>query len=245
MRGAATVRRKPTAGRRKDKSATPVDPDVRVVISEVYKTLFAANGHQRWWPGDSAFEIMVGAVLTQNTAWTNVEKAITNLKKAKALTPQALAKAHPKKLAGWLKPSGYFNIKARRVKAMCQWLMAQGGVRRLARVSTPELRQALLAVHGIGPETADDILLYAFHRPVFVIDAYTRRIFQRLGLIAGKEDYEALRQLFENALDSDVQLFNEYHALIVIHGKGVCKKRPVCRNCCLAKHCPSQSDAWN
>ncbi|MEK7206582.1 MAG: endonuclease, partial [Pseudomonadota bacterium] len=124
-------------------------------------------------------------------------------------------------------------------------LMAQGGVRRLARVPTPELRQALLAVHGIGPETADDILLYAFHRPVFVIDAYTRRIFQRLGLIAGKEDYESLRQLFENALDSDVQLFNEYHALIVIHGKDVCKKRPVCRNCCLAKHCPSQSDTWN
>ena len=217
----------------------------RTTVPDVYRKLFAANGHQRWWPGDSAFEIMVGAVLTQNTAWTNVEKAITNLKNAGALTPQAIVKAHPKKLAGWLKPSGYFNIKARRVKAMCAWLMAQGGVRRLARIPTPELRHALLAVHGIGPETADDILLYAFHRPVFVIDAYTRRIFQRLGLIAGKEDYETLRQFFEKALDSDVQLFNEYHALIVIHGKDVCKKKPLCNHCCLAKRCCYRRDAAN
>ena len=217
----------------------------RTTVPDVYRKLFAANGHQRWWPGDSAFEIMVGAVLTQNTAWTNVEKAITNLKNAGALTPQAIVKAHPKKLAGWLKPSGYFNIKARRVKAMCAWLLAQGGVHRLARVPTPELRHALLAVHGIGPETADDILLYAFHRPVFVIDAYTRRIFQRLGLIAGKEDYETLRQFFEKALDSDVQLFNEYHALIVIHGKDVCKKKPLCNHCCLAKRCCYRRDAAN
>ena len=243
MRGAATVRKKPTAGRRKDKSAAPADPNAHVVLPAVYQALFAANGHQHWWPGDSAFEIMVGAVLTQNTAWTNVEKAITNMKKAKVLTPQAIVQAHPKKLAGWLKPSGYFNIKAKRVKAMCAWLVAQGGVRRLARVPTPELRQELLAVHGIGPETADDILLYAFQRPVFVIDAYTRRIFQRLGLIAGKEDYETLRQLFEKTLDSDAQLFNEYHALIVIHGKDVCKKKPLCSYCCLAKHCSYRRDA--
>jgi endonuclease-3 related protein len=218
---------------------------VHVVIPQVYNTLFTANGHQRWWPGDSAFEIMVGAVLTQNTAWTNVEKAITNLKKAKALTPQAIAKAHPKKLAAWLKPSGYFNIKAKRVKAMCVWLMAQGGVRRLSKASTLELRQALLAVHGIGPETTDDILLYAFHRPVFVIDAYTRRIFQRLGLIKGKEAYETLRQLFEKTLDADVQLFNEYHALIVIHGKDVCRKKPLCNECCLAKSCSYRRAAVN
>jgi endonuclease-3 related protein len=243
MRGAATVRKKPTAGRRKDKLAAPTHPGAYVVIPQVYKTLFAANGHQRWWPGDTAFEIMVGAVLTQNTAWTNVERAITNLKNAKVLTPQAIVQAHPKRLAGWLKPSGYFNIKTRRVKAMCAWLMAQGGVRRLSKVPTPELRQALLAVHGIGPETADDILLYAFHRPVFVIDAYTRRIFQRLGLIAGKEDYETLRQLFEKALDTDVPLFNEYHALIVIHGKDVCKKKPLCNQCCLAKRCSYRRDA--
>ncbi len=213
----------------------------RTRIPQVYARLFAANGRQRWWPGDTAFEIMVGAVLTQNTAWTNVERAIANLKKAGVLSPQAVVKAHPRRLAGWLKPSGYFNVKARRLRAMCRWLVEQGGVRKIAKWPTHELRRALLAVHGIGPETADDILLYAFRRPVFVIDAYTRRIFQRLRLIAGNEDYETLRQIFETALDPDAQLFNEYHALIVAHGKDVCKKRPLCGNCCLAEHCPSSN----
>jgi endonuclease-3 related protein len=211
----------------------------RITFPDVYRRLFAAYGPQRWWPGDSRFEIMVGAVLTQNTAWTNVERAIANLKKAKALSPEAIVKAHPKRLASWVKPSGYFNIKAQRLKAMCRWLIAQGGVRKLAKVPTPELRHALLAVHGIGPETADDILLYAFKRPVFVIDAYTRRLFHRLGLVKETEDYETLRQLFERALESDVQLFNEYHALIVVHAKDVCRKRPLCSRCCLAAVCPS------
>lgn len=213
----------------------------RTGIPQIYARLFAANGKQRWWPGDGAFEIMVGAVLTQNTAWTNVESAIANLKKARVLSPQAIVKAHPRRLAGWLKPSGYFNVKARRLRAMCRWLIGQGGVRKIAKQPTNELRQALLAVHGIGPETADDILLYAFRRPVFVIDAYTRRIFKRLGLIEGNEDYETLRRLFENALDADVPLFNEYHALIVAHGKDVCRKRPLCRSCCLIEYCPAST----
>jgi len=208
-------------------------------IREVYEKLFAANGRQHWWPGDGAFEIMVGAVLTQNTAWTNVEKAIVNLKRAKALSPEAIAKAHTRRLAAWLRPSGYFNIKAKRLKAMCRWLMQQGGVRRLAKLATPELRHALLGVHGIGPETADDILLYAFNRPVFVIDAYTRRIFARLGLIDGDESYETLRNRFEDELGFSAPLFNEYHALIVIHGKELCKKRPLCGACCLSDACPS------
>ena len=182
---------------------------------------------------------MVGAVLTQNTAWTNVEKAIVNLKQAGVLSPQAIVGAHSRKLAAWLKPSGYFNVKARRLRAMCQWLIQQGGVKKISKLPAPELRHALLTVHGIGPETADDILLYAFHRPVFVIDAYTRRIFHRLGLIEGKEDYETLRCFFETALDSDVKMFNEYHALIVAHGKDICRKRPLCENCCLTKDCPS------
>jgi endonuclease III related protein len=208
-----------------------------ITISEVYRLLYAANARQHWWPGDSRFEIMVGAVLTQNTAWTNVERAIANLKKAKALTPEAIVKAHPKRRASWLKPSGYFNIKAKRLRAMCRWLIEQGGVKKIARLPTDELRHALLAVHGVGPETADDILLYAFHRPVFVIDAYTRRIFARLGLIKGDEGYESLRQLFEHTLGPDVPLFNEYHALIVRHGKDICRKRPLCNECCLAVHC--------
>jgi endonuclease-3 related protein len=184
--------------------------------------------------------IMVGAVLTQNTAWTNVEKAITNLKTAKALSPEAIAEAPHRRLAAWLKPSGYFNIKAERLRAFCQWLARRGGARRIARLPTQVLRAELLQVHGIGPETADDILLYAFNRPVFVIDAYTRRLFQRLGLIRGDEKYEQLRHWFETALVADARLFNEYHALIVAHAKDVCRKRPQCSACKIGRLCPSR-----
>ena len=231
MHGAATASKKRTAGRQKSSS--------RITLSGVYRRLFAIHGRQHWWPGDSPFEIMVGAVLTQNTAWTNVEKAIANLKQARALSPEAIVKAHPRRLAAWLRPSGYFNVKAKRLKAVCRWLIEQGGVKKLERLRTHELRHALLSVHGVGPETADDILLYAFDRPVFVIDAYTRRIFSRLGVIQGNEDYETLRQWFEDGLGPAAPLFNEYHALIVIHGKDVCKKRPLCESCCLAGHCLS------
>jgi endonuclease-3 related protein len=183
---------------------------------------------------------MVGAVLTQNTAWTNVEKAIANLKSAKALSPQAIAAAPHRRLAAWLKPSGYFNVKAQRLRAFCQWLIRNGGVKRIARLPTEVLRTELLQVHGVGPETADDILLYAFNRPVFVIDAYTRRLFQRLGLIQADEAYETLRGLFEKSLATDAQLFNEYHALIVVHAKDVCRPRPRCAACKLGPLCPSR-----
>jgi len=196
-----------------------------------------AHGPQHWWPGDSKFEIMVGAVLTQNTAWSNVEKAIANLKHAGALSPQAILEAPAKRLAGWLRPSGYFNVKARRLKALCRWLVEQGGIRRLSAMRTPELRDALLAVHGVGPETADDILLYAFERPVFVIDAYTRRIFGRLGVAEARGDYETLRRLFETRFGPQTRVFNEYHALIVAHGKDVCRPKPRCERCCLAAAC--------
>ena len=231
MPGAGAAKKKPTAGRRK-RNGRP-----GTTLPDVYRRLHTAHGPQHWWPGDTAFEIMVGAVLTQNTAWTNVEKAIANLKRERALTPEAIVKTPHKKLAAWLKPSGYFNIKAKRLKAMCRWLMEQGGVRKLARLNTHDLRAALIAVYGIGPETADDIVLYAFHRPVFVIDAYTRRIFARLGLIKGDEGYETLRHLFENSLKPGVPLFNEYHALIVKHGKDICRKKPLCGSCCLAYGC--------
>jgi endonuclease-3 related protein len=206
----------------------------------VYLRLHAAHGPQHWWPGDSAFEIMVGAVLTQNTAWTNVEKAIANLKAAKALSPEVIAAAPHRRLAAWLKPSGYFNIKAQRLHAFCVWLIHKGGAKRIASLSTEVLRAELLQVHGIGPETADDILLYAFNRPVFVIDAYTRRLFQRLELIQGDEDYEALRVLFEKSLSADTPMFNEYHALIVAHAKTFCRKRPLCAACKLRPLCPSR-----
>lgn len=206
----------------------------------VYRRLLATHGPQHWWPGDSVFEIMVGAVLTQNTAWTHVEKAIANLKTARALTPEAIVAAPHRRLAAWLKPSGYFNIKAKRLHAFCAWLLQQGGARRLARMPTEKLRAALLQVHGVGPETADDILLYAFNRPVFVIDAYTRRLFARLEDIEGREGYEVLRRMFEESLPSDPQLFNEYHALIVAHAKYVCRKRPLCKDCQIAPLCPSR-----
>lgn len=206
-------------------------------IPKIYSRLLTAHGPQHWWPGETPFEIMVGAVLTQNTAWVNVERAIANLKRADALSPEAIAGAHPRRLATWLKPSGYFNVKAKRLRAFCRWLIAQGGIERLARLPTDELRRALLAVHGIGPETADDMLLYAFERPVFVIDAYTRRVFRRLGVVGGTEDYESLRSLFEQALGPDVPVYNEYHGLIVRHGKDVCRTVPRCGDCCLAAHC--------
>lgn len=206
----------------------------------VYRRLHAAHGPQHWWPGDSRFEIMVGAVLTQNTAWTNVEKAIANLKTAKALSPEVIAAAPHRRLAAWLKPSGYFNIKAQRLRALCTWLIRHGGVPRIARLPTEVLRAELLRVHGIGPETADDILLYAFKRPVFVIDAYTRRLFERLGVIQGQEGYETLRQMFEALLPANQQLFNDFHALIVAHAKHVCRKRPVCNACQLRSICSSR-----
>src|SRR5713226_10253638 len=208
-------------------------------LLQVYRQLYAAHGPQQWWPADSVFEVMVGAVLTQNTAWTNVEKAIKNLKTARALTPEAIVSTHPRRLVSWLRPSGYFNVKAKRLRALCRWLLEQDGVETLASWPAEDLRQALLSVKGVGAETADDILLYAFHRPVFVIDAYTRRIFARLGYISGKEDYEAIRMLFERALAPEAGLFNEYHALIVLHGKNICRTRPRCENCELADVCPS------
>lgn len=203
----------------------------------VYRDLHAAYGPQAWWPAETPFEVMVGAVLTQNTAWSNVEKALANLKAGKALTPEAIVRAHPRRLAAWLRPSGYFNVKARRLRALCAWLLQHGGVDALAAWPTDELREGLLAVTGVGPETADDILLYAFQRPVFVIDAYTRRMFARLGVIAGDESYEALRLRFQRALPPDVALYNEYHALIVRHGKDFCRKRPRCEVCVLRTYC--------
>lgn len=225
-------------------------PKDKTDFARVYDTLYACYGPQHWWPGDTPFEVMAGAVLTQNTAWTNVEKAITNLKAQHHLDAARIAATPPETLAEWLKPSGYFNIKARRLRNFCVWYVAQGELKSLSKLDTTTLRHALLSVNGIGPETADDILLYAFHRPVFVIDAYTRRLFSRLGLVRGDEGYEALRHTFETALSGAkshpvavVRLFNEYHALIVSHAKNVCRKRPLCAGCCLAHVCPS-GDTW-
>lgn len=209
----------------------------------VYNHLFNHYGPQHWWPGETPFEVMVGAVLTQNTAWSNVEKAISNLKAAAALSPEAIVAAGHETLAGWLRPSGYFNIKATRLKNYCRWYLEQGGFEALNRLDDHALRHAVLSVNGVGPETADDILLYAFERPVFVIDAYTRRIFSRLGLLEHDLGYETMRHHFETGLQKEmdrVALFNEYHALIVIHAKEHCRVKPQCRGCPLRHGCKAK-----
>lgn len=210
-----------------------------MTFNQVYKKLLKQYGQQHWWPADTPFEVMLGAILTQNTAWTNVDRAIANLKSQSCLTPHAILQAPKSALAEWLKPSGYFNIKAQRLRNYCQWYIDAGELSQLSRLGTDVLRKQLLTVNGIGPETADDILLYAFARPVFVIDAYTRRIFSRLLLVDHDAGYESLRHTFETSLAIDTVLFNEYHALIVRHAKEACKKRPECMQCCLARICPS------
>lgn len=207
---------------------------------KVYDRLFREYGPQGWWPGGSRFEIMVGAVLTQNTSWTNVERAIAELKQNRCLHPGRILAVHEPRLATWLRPVGYFNVKARRLRNFCQWYLQAGEYRRLKQLDTDQLRRALLSVNGVGPETADDILLYAFDRPVFVIDAYTRRLFSRLGYVSGDESYEQLRHKFQRKLSrqaNQITLFNEYHALIVRHAKDICRTQARCDVCCLTRHC--------
>ncbi len=193
-------------------------------------------GPTGWWPGDSPFEIAVGAILTQNTAWRNVEKAIANLKSARMLSPRAIVAAPDDALEGALRPSGYFRVKARRLRSFCAHLNTRygGSIKRMMRRPAAELRTELLGIHGIGPETADDILLYACGHAVFVVDAYTRRIFIRHGLVPSRIGYEDLRALFERNLDADVPMFREYHGLIVYTGKDFCRSTPKCECCPLA-----------
>ncbi len=208
-------------------------------LRRVYAALFAAYGQQHWWPADSPFEVMVGAVLTQNTAWINVERALARLTESIALDPAEILALDPAVLAEVLRPVGYFNVKTRRLSVFCAYYLAAGGFAGLDARDTATLRRDLLAVQGIGPETADDMLLYAFERPIFVVDAYTRRLFARLGLIAGDEGYEQIRRALETALGPDVSLFKEYHALIVRHAKQACRTRPVCPDCLLRENCPT------
>lgn len=203
----------------------------------LFEVLLQTYGPQHWWPADTPFEVMVGAVLTQNTSWTNVERALARLREKHALDADAILAMDPAELAETLTPVGYFNVKARRLRAFCDFYRAAGGLDALGAMETQALRSVLLGIHGVGPETADDILLYAFDRPVFVVDAYTRRIFARIGLLAGDEGYEQIRLGLEDALGPDVALFREYHGLLVRHGKDTCKTRPNCAACCLNAQC--------
>jgi len=208
-------------------------------LEDIYRRLLERFGPQHWWPAEEPFEVIVGAILTQSAAWGNVEKAIGNLRGAGALSPRALRKLPRAKLAELVYPCGYYNAKALKLKAFALWLGNHYGddLDRLFALDADDLRQQLLSVHGIGPETADSIILYAAGKPVFVIDAYTRRIISRLGFAPEKESYAAYQALFTDNLTPDAQMFNEYHALLVCLGKNVCRRRPLCEGCCLGDIC--------
>jgi len=213
------------------------------VLPLYYETLSQAVGPMRWWPAKTPFEVVVGAILTQNTAWSNVERAMANLRGARLLTPAALARVPQAKLARLIRPSGYFRQKAKKLKTFVRFLRRDygGSLTRMFRTPTKDLREQLLSIWGIGPETADSILLYAGEHPVFVVDAYTHRILRRHGLISeGSPDYEGVRSLFERQLPREVGVYNEFHALLVHVGKHWCKTRqPRCELCPLATYLPT------
>jgi endonuclease-3 related protein len=211
----------------------------REALLDTYHRLYAAYGPQGWWPGESSFEVVVGAILTQAAAWANVEKAIDSLKAAGVLSPRGMLETPVDELARLVYPAGYYNAKARKLKAFVEMLFERhgGDLDRLFALPPPELRRELLATHGIGPETADAVILYAAGQPCFVIDAYTRRVFRRLGLAPAGDDYGLWQRLFEEALPSDASLFNEYHALIDRHAKTYCRKEPLCDRCFLREVC--------
>ena len=208
-------------------------------LMEIYNLLYDHYGPQHWWPGQSREEIIMGAILTQNTNWKNVEKAITNLKNANCMSIGQLHAIAPEALAELIRPAGYYNIKARRVKNFLDWLFDNydGSLERVEELDTNRLREELLTVKGIGKETADSILLYAFGRTVFVVDTYTWRIMSRHRLVDPDIDYEELRDFFEHNLPQDEKLFNEYHGLLVRIGKEHCKTTANCTDCPL-QHLP-------
>lgn len=205
------------------------------VVREIYDRLMTHYGPQGWWPADSAFEVMVGAILTQNTNWKNVEQAIANLKAARCLDLQSMLDMPPAELAELIRPAGYYNVKTKRLRALLEYLMEYyaGDAEKMRQRPLEELRPELLGIKGIGPETADSILLYAFAMPSFVVDAYTHRVFSRHHLVAASEaSYDELQDLCADSLEQDVQLYNEYHALLVAVGKECCRaKNPRCEQC--------------
>ena len=205
-------------------------------LLELYQQLRSEHGNLRWWPADSPFEVALGAILTQATAWHNVEKAIDNLKAADAFTPEQIQAISQDELEKLLHPSGYFRMKAKKVRAYVEHIIERP-MAVMFKQDVPDLRKELLSIYGVGPETADSIILYAAEKPSFVVDTYTYRLFSRLGWVAGNFHYERLRALFMDNLPHDVNLFNEYHALIVRHGARVCKKTPNCESCFLQSQC--------
>ncbi|MDP8239110.1 MAG: endonuclease III domain-containing protein [Candidatus Hatepunaea meridiana] len=222
-----------------------MNTELSELLLSIYKRLRQHFGHRNWWPGETPFEVIIGAILTQNTAWTNVEKAIGNLKADEALTPERILSLPIERLAELIRSSGYYNQKALRLKIICQYIIdrCDGDLSMLSDVSTDVLREELLAIKGIGPETADSILLYALDRTVFVVDAYTKRALIRIGLINDGAKYEDIQRLFVDNLENDRELFNDYHAQFVALGKYYCKSKPDCVGCPLEDICTySRSD---
>ena len=213
--------------------------DSMTQLFEIYERLLNHFGSQGWWPTSDHYkpvgwEVCVGAILTQNTNWKNVEKALENLKESKSLSPEKLSLIRISKLEKLIRPSGFYRQKARRLKNFSHFALTFGSATSFLEQVT---REQLLSFNGVGKETADSILLYACGKPFFVIDAYTRRIFSRIGMINGDEKYEKLRNFFESALPRNIKLYKEYHALIVELAKGTCEKDPACHICPLAKIC--------
>ncbi|MGH9575380.1 MAG: endonuclease III domain-containing protein [Candidatus Acidiferrales bacterium] len=208
-------------------------------LDEYYNSLFTAFGPQHWWPGRTRFEVIVGAILTQNTSWKNVEQAIANLRRARLLTPSAIERASHQKIEILIRPSGYFRQKARKLKTFCMFLRYEygGSLKRMFAQPTAALREQLLGIFGIGPETADSILLYAGGHPVFVVDAYTKRMLARHGWTEKDAKYEDVRWIFERRFPGDAARFNEFHALIVQTGKKYCRTiEPLCGECPLGRY---------
>lgn len=216
----------------------------KTILLQIYTSLVEVYGPQNWWPADTPFEVMVGAILTQNTSWTGVEKAIDNLKEMDALSPGVLVEMDIDRLEQAVRPSGYFRQKADRLQVLSRFVLDEygGDLKAMGSTATRELRQQLLDLKGVGPETADSILLYSLGHPIFVVDAYTVRLFTRLGLLDGmggeRTKYHDLQAMFMDNLETDLALFNEYHGLIVVHGKERCRKnRPLCDDCPLIDQC--------
>ncbi len=215
------------------------DQKLKQILEDIYRRLFKTYGPQHWWPAETPFEVIIGAILTQSASWHNVEKAVASLKKAGALSPMAIRHLPQAEIARLIFPSGYYNSKARKLKAFVSWLGANynDNLDTLFSLNTGDLRVQLLSIYGIGEETADSIILYAGNKPVFVIDAYTRRIIDRIGLKPHPTAYRDYQKLFMENLQADAAYFNEYHALLVRLGKEVCRKTPVCIQCCLKTLC--------
>ena len=203
------------------------------ILMRIFQRLYRSYGPRHWWPGETPFEVMVGAILTQNTSWRNVEKAIQSLKNIGGLNPERIYRLKKSQLASLIKSSGYYRIKANRLKAFVDFLFENydGNISRMRKEELKTLRAKLLKVKGVGPETADSILLYGLGKPIFVVDAYTKRILSRHGMISERASYEEIQRLFMNYLPHNKRLFNEYHALFVHLGKTVCKKIPRCDIC--------------